>query len=243
MTLIKRTHVMTGVLLAAGFSLLLATDVGAAISKDDVKKVQQTLKEKGYDPGPVDGVLGASTRAALRKFQKESDLRATGRLDEKTLDRLGMKIDSPAEHFAEGGKDMGRGGKELGKGAQRMGRAVKEGEVGEGAKELGKGAGRFGKKVGEGSAEIAKGVKDAVMPDKDGEKKPGSDDAIKQQVKDKLATDARLKGAGIKVDVKSGVVTLAGHLETAAERDQAVRLARSVAGVKSVEDKIHVGKH
>jgi len=36
---------------------------------EDVMTVQRLLREKGYDPGPVDGVCGAKTIAAIRKFQ------------------------------------------------------------------------------------------------------------------------------------------------------------------------------
>jgi osmotically-inducible protein OsmY len=45
----------------------------------------------------------------------------------------------------------------------------------------------------------------------------------------------------VDVDVKDGAVTLSGHLDTADLRDQAVKVAQSVVGVKSVTDEIHVG--
>ena len=37
--------------------------------RQDVSTVQGLLKSKGYDPGPVDGVCGARTIAAIRKYQ------------------------------------------------------------------------------------------------------------------------------------------------------------------------------
>lgn len=37
--------------------------------RQDVLTVQGLLKSKGYDPGPVDGVCGARTIAAIRKYQ------------------------------------------------------------------------------------------------------------------------------------------------------------------------------
>ncbi len=37
-------------------------------------RVQQALKDRGYDPGPVDGVIGSQTRAAIRQFQQDNGL-------------------------------------------------------------------------------------------------------------------------------------------------------------------------
>jgi len=237
----KGSFVAMSFLMTMCFAFLSADRASATPSSEDVKKVQQALKDKGYYAGPVDGALGEQTRAAVRKLQKDNDLPATGRLDDETLDRLGVKPDSPIERFGEAGKDVGRGGKALGKGAKEMGSEVKEGKVGEGGKELGKGAGEFGKKVGEAAKGVGLGVKEAVTPDK--EKTPGSDDAVKQSVQDELAADPKLKGAKVDVEVKDGVVTLSGHLDTPDLRDQAVKVARSVVGVKSVTDEIHVGNH
>jgi len=33
-----------------------------------VRGVQQALLEAGYDPGPIDGIMGPRTKAALRKY-------------------------------------------------------------------------------------------------------------------------------------------------------------------------------
>ena len=37
--------------------------------REDVMTVQRLLKSKGMDPGPIDGIIGAKTIAAIRKFQ------------------------------------------------------------------------------------------------------------------------------------------------------------------------------
>ena len=60
----------------------------------DVRVVQETLKAKGHDPGPIDGRLGPKTTAALRDFQKKEGLPASGRLDGQTLGRLGLASDT-----------------------------------------------------------------------------------------------------------------------------------------------------
>jgi peptidoglycan hydrolase-like protein with peptidoglycan-binding domain len=56
----------------------------------EVRATQEALKQQGYDPGPVDGILGAKTSAALRAFQKIQGLAETGRLDSGTRKRLGL---------------------------------------------------------------------------------------------------------------------------------------------------------
>jgi peptidoglycan hydrolase-like protein with peptidoglycan-binding domain len=52
--------------------------------------VQSALADLGYYRGRVDGVIGNGTRNAIRAFQRDNGLRATGRLDERLLDELGV---------------------------------------------------------------------------------------------------------------------------------------------------------
>ena len=63
---------------------------GMAMGDEKVKAAQQALKEKGHDPGDVDGKMGPKTQAALRDYQKAQGMQATGRLDAKTMQSLGM---------------------------------------------------------------------------------------------------------------------------------------------------------
>lgn len=63
------------------------------VSSDDIKKAQQALQAKGLNPG-ADGKMDARTQQALRDFQKSNDLPATGVLDKKTAEKLGVTIDS-----------------------------------------------------------------------------------------------------------------------------------------------------
>ena len=35
-----------------------------------VRDLQEALKALGFDPGPIDGVFGASTESAVKKFQQ-----------------------------------------------------------------------------------------------------------------------------------------------------------------------------
>lgn len=66
----------------------------AAGNREQVQSVQQALKDKGHDPGQIDGVMGPKTKAALKEFQKAEGLKETGRLDAETTAKLG--VDSAA---------------------------------------------------------------------------------------------------------------------------------------------------
>ncbi len=57
-----------------------------------IRQAQEALKGKGRDPGPIDGVLGPRTVAALNDYQKAEGLATTGRLDAKTLESLGIQV-------------------------------------------------------------------------------------------------------------------------------------------------------
>jgi hypothetical protein len=45
-----------------------ASPAGAKSSPAHVREVQQALLDAGLDPGPIDGVMGPRTKAALRKY-------------------------------------------------------------------------------------------------------------------------------------------------------------------------------
>jgi peptidoglycan hydrolase-like protein with peptidoglycan-binding domain len=57
---------------------------------EQVKSVQKALQDKGMDPGPIDGVMGPKTMAALKAFQKDQKLTESGRLDDQTREKLGV---------------------------------------------------------------------------------------------------------------------------------------------------------
>ena len=73
-----------------------------------------------------------------------------------------------------------------------------------------------------------------------GKDKDTSDDAIYDNVRRKLASDPDVKGGGLQVDVKQGVVTLRGTVEEQKQKDKAARLAKKIAGVKSVDNQLSV---
>jgi peptidoglycan hydrolase-like protein with peptidoglycan-binding domain len=65
-------------------------------SNSDVKQAQQALKDKGHDPGPIDGVMGSRTKEAIKSFQSASNLQVTGTLDAETSQKLGISSGSDA---------------------------------------------------------------------------------------------------------------------------------------------------
>ncbi len=55
----------------------------------NIKGVQKALKSSGFNPGPIDGIFGWRTRAALEKYQRANAL-ASGALTKETLKSLGL---------------------------------------------------------------------------------------------------------------------------------------------------------
>jgi peptidoglycan hydrolase-like protein with peptidoglycan-binding domain len=52
------------------------------------RMLQRALNSDGLNAGPVDGVMGPKTRDALKKYQSQNGLNATGQIDRKTLAAL-----------------------------------------------------------------------------------------------------------------------------------------------------------
>ena len=75
-----------------GFSEWREVVCDADITSDLVRRVQSALMSRGFDVGTAgaDNVMGAATKAALVKFQKENNL-PVGQLDLETLKVLGVK--------------------------------------------------------------------------------------------------------------------------------------------------------
>jgi osmotically-inducible protein OsmY len=67
-----------------------------------------------------------------------------------------------------------------------------------------------------------------------------SDDQIYDNVRRKLADDQVVKGGAMEVEVKGGVVTLRGKVETDQQRSRAAKIAHKVSGVKDVNNQLEV---
>ena len=62
----------------------------ASDASELILQAQKQLKASGYHPGPLDGMWGGKTEAALKKFQQARGLDITGELDENTKYALGL---------------------------------------------------------------------------------------------------------------------------------------------------------
>lgn len=67
----------------------LNMDAVPRLTTDGVRKVQQLLKDKGFNPGPIDGEAGPLTNAAVKEFQERYGIQARGGINNQTLFALG----------------------------------------------------------------------------------------------------------------------------------------------------------
>ncbi len=59
---------------------------------DRIRAAQQALSDQNYYRGPINGVLDEATQRALFEFQSDRDIRATGNLDGRTAQALGISL-------------------------------------------------------------------------------------------------------------------------------------------------------
>jgi peptidoglycan hydrolase-like protein with peptidoglycan-binding domain len=67
-----------------------APQQNSEMSQDMIQQVQQKLQQQGMYRARVDGVWGPSTEAAVRTYQQQHNLNASGQLDSATLAALDM---------------------------------------------------------------------------------------------------------------------------------------------------------
>jgi peptidoglycan hydrolase-like protein with peptidoglycan-binding domain len=59
--------------------------------RSQMTRAQETLRNFGYKPGPIDGIMRFETASALRAFQRERGLSVTGQANPETLAALGIE--------------------------------------------------------------------------------------------------------------------------------------------------------
>ncbi len=155
------TFLTTGVLglgwMPSAFAVSPSDQKTATLNQQDIKKVQETLRDKGYYSAEIDGIIGPKTRAGIRQYQKSENLPVTGRIDAETAGKFGVGQESVGGEFKGAGQEVGKGGMEVG-------HEMKQGKPIAAGKEMGKAIGRAGQKVGSA-------VKQAVSPESDREKR------------------------------------------------------------------------
>lgn len=72
------------------------------------------------------------------------------------------------------------------------------------------------------------------------QKAPPSDGALTDRVRQKLVSDPEIKGSRVAVDVKQGVVTLTGSVETLKAKQKADKVVKKVSGVKKVVNNLNI---
>jgi osmotically-inducible protein OsmY len=65
-----------------------------------------------------------------------------------------------------------------------------------------------------------------------------SDDAISDNVRQRLASDADVRGAALDVTVKNGIVTIQGRVHTEKGRKKATEITKKVKGVVNVDNQL-----
>ena len=99
-------------MLVLGFPRSAASDsnqegVAPFVIKNEIKKMQETLRLKGHYRGKVDGDFGLRTRASIRDYQKAENLPVTGLIDARTADGLGVRPESSWGNSASAGQEFG----------------------------------------------------------------------------------------------------------------------------------------
>ena len=65
-----------------------ASERALGLDREARRLIQRGLREQGFDPGQLDGIIGRRTRAALRRWQTAQGLPPTGYLDESAARAL-----------------------------------------------------------------------------------------------------------------------------------------------------------
>lgn len=58
------------------------------LRRDEVRDIQARLRAFGFNPGPVDGIAGPATQAAIMHYQQNRELPQTGTIDRQLLEQL-----------------------------------------------------------------------------------------------------------------------------------------------------------
>ena len=61
------------------------------LSSSQIRKIQQELNKEGFHAGQVNGQWSSETQTAIKNFQETKGLPATGELDQRTIEALGLR--------------------------------------------------------------------------------------------------------------------------------------------------------
>jgi peptidoglycan hydrolase-like protein with peptidoglycan-binding domain len=63
---------------------------GSAQASGQTRDLQRALSQRGFDPGPVDGIYGPRTRQAVMDWQRQNNMQVTGQPNSQMLADLGV---------------------------------------------------------------------------------------------------------------------------------------------------------
>lgn len=95
----KRLVILAALLSAAALPATALAQTGTRptyeqpLSAQATRDVQSRLRALGYYGGPVDGVWGDGTRAAVERFQRARGIAVTGELNQATVTAMGLDPD------------------------------------------------------------------------------------------------------------------------------------------------------
>ena len=101
-------------------------------------------------------------------------------------------------------------------------------------------AGQAAEKAADKTAEIADRAGEKAAYAADQTRKALADGSLTAKIKAKMALDDHVKALDLNVDTRGTVVTVTGTVNTQAEKDRALQLARDTAGVTQVVDRIQI---
>ena len=78
-TLLTTAMLVQGFPRSAAASDLPQEGVGPFVTKNEITKMQESLRDKGHYRSKIDGIFGLRTRASIRAYQK-AEVLITGRL-------------------------------------------------------------------------------------------------------------------------------------------------------------------
>ncbi len=229
--------ILFGALMFAVFMTDLAAsdDTEARTRAETVMRVQVALQDKGYEPGPTDGIWGPRTRRAVIRFQREEGLEANGRLDNETLARLDVDMDDEDGVFETIGSAMATAGKGVAKGATVAAKATAKGAT-VAAKKTAKASEETAEAVAEGAREVADETTDLVEGEDDWDEMDDPElRRLEARVRERLEAHPRINASDIHVKAEGdGVIRLTFDRGEHEKWNRAVAIARTVDGVEKV---------
>src|ERR1700687_2404632 len=106
-TLLTTGMLVTGLPRSAAGSDSNQEGVAVFVIKQEITKMQETLRDKGHYLGKVDGLFGLRTRASIRAYQKAENLPITGQVDSRTAESLGVRPESTWDTPKSSGREVG----------------------------------------------------------------------------------------------------------------------------------------